>query len=96
MTGRDVFQLRPEYYRWTQWIFLQMYNSWFDSSTSRARPIADLTQMLEAGEVVIDLEGKLFRAGEVRDSQTLRAWVSLSEQEKESVPIRNGSLTWMR
>src|SRR4051794_33006954 len=38
------------YYRWTQWIFLQIFNSWFDESAQRARPIADLVAGCESGE----------------------------------------------
>jgi leucyl-tRNA synthetase len=37
------------YYRWTQWIFLQIYNSWYDEEEGRARPIATLVQDLRAG-----------------------------------------------
>jgi leucyl-tRNA synthetase len=37
------------YYRWTQWIFLQIYNSWYDEEAGRARPIATLVQDLRAG-----------------------------------------------
>ena len=37
------------YYRWTQWIFLQIYNSWYDEEAGRARPIATLVQELRAG-----------------------------------------------
>jgi len=31
-----------EFYRWTQWIFLQIYNSWYDERVRRARPITEL------------------------------------------------------
>jgi leucyl-tRNA synthetase len=38
-----------QYYRWTQWIFLQIYNSWYDTEADRARPIAQLVQEFRAG-----------------------------------------------
>ena len=38
-----------KFYKWTQWIFLQIYNSWFDISTGKARPISELINELNSG-----------------------------------------------
>jgi len=38
------------YYRWTQWIFLQIFNSWYDTDAQRARPIAELIELFEKGQ----------------------------------------------
>jgi leucyl-tRNA synthetase len=37
---REVNTTDPGYYKWTQWIFLQIYNSWFNPETKRAEPIS--------------------------------------------------------
>lgn len=41
---REVNTTDPGYMKWTQWIFLQLYNSYFDSETQKARPIAELEE----------------------------------------------------
>ncbi|MDT5031004.1 MAG: leucyl-tRNA synthetase [Actinoplanes sp.] len=60
----------PEYYRWTQWIFLQIFNSWCDPSDGKAKPIEILVAQFEAGE---------------RATPDGRAWGELSAVERREV-----------
>ncbi|TFV92083.1 leucine--tRNA ligase [Blastococcus sp. CT_GayMR20] len=46
---RSFATIDPGYYKWTQWIFLQIFGSWFDESAGKARPIEELVAELDAG-----------------------------------------------
>ncbi|MFD3648714.1 leucine--tRNA ligase [Streptomyces cyaneofuscatus] len=46
---RSFATIEAEYYKWTQWIFLQIFNSWYDTEADKARPIAELVEQFENG-----------------------------------------------
>ena len=46
---RSVSTTDEEFYKWTQWIFLQIFNSWYDADAHKARPIAELVAEFESG-----------------------------------------------
>jgi leucyl-tRNA synthetase len=68
---RQVKTSDPSYYKWTQWIFLQLFNSWYNPDTDKAESIETLIQKLEA-ERSWKLEGD-------------KKWNELNEKEKSDV-----------
>ncbi|WP_405681704.1 leucine--tRNA ligase [Streptomyces sp. NBC_01238] len=67
---RSFATIESEYYKWTQWIFLRIFNSWYDTEADRARPIDELVAQFESGS---------------RPTPDGRDWSALSSVERADV-----------
>ncbi len=95
------------YYKWTQWIFLKLFNSWFDDTAEgrgengntylgKARPIEELVGELENGRWRVDRNMQIVPSSEPRPSGSgqFRSWAALTDTEKRRV-LDNQRLAFM-
>ncbi|MGQ9904504.1 MAG: class I tRNA ligase family protein, partial [Anaerolineae bacterium] len=88
--SRLINSAHPDYYHWTQWIFLQMFRSWYDPRLNRAAPIADLERELseQGAQAIFDyIDAHPEHVGVVNKGTPVVSaaqWNAMSRREKNA------------
>jgi leucyl-tRNA synthetase len=85
--SRQVNTSEPQYYKWTQWIFLQLFNAWYNRKKNETEPIDKLIKIFEEeGNINHPIPNSQFQIPEYPNlTFTAEAWNSFPEKTRQTI-----------